>query len=111
MKQIAIITLTILALSCSGQEPDTLAYYNIEYVDSLKNDYEQRIVNLQSIIDTYSSDEISVIADTFNFEIVDDRIKIEVNKLGHDCHVEIIDGEKRIDAYYVNYERIVNLTE
>jgi len=104
MKHIITLLLTIFAIGCNAQEPDTLTYYSIEYVDSLQN----RIEFLESVIDI---SEVSVIADTFNFEIVDDRIKIEVNKLGHDCHVEIIDGNKKIDAYYIDYERSVSLTE
>jgi len=109
MRKLTTLFVAIIVLSCNAQEPRPM--YSVEYVDSIKADYEQRIYTLQTVLETYDNSEISVIADTFNFEVVDDRIKIEVNKLGHDCHVEIIDGDKRIYAYYVDYERIVNLSE
>lgn len=111
MKQITTILLTIIALSCSGQKPDTLAYYPVQYVDSIINNYEQRIANFQSILDTYDETEISVVSDTINFEVVDDRIKVEVTKEGHNVWIDLIDSDTIISMTYINYIRNVILSE
>lgn len=104
MNKLTTLLLTIFALSCNAQEPDTLTYYSVEHVDSLIN----RIEFLESALNV---NEVSVIADTFNLEIVDDRIKVEVNKIGYNVWVNVIDGYKRINSDYYNGVRSIMLMD
>ena len=82
---------------------------NIMLTKDLKIDsLNQRIIFLETVLDI---NETSVIADTFNFEIVDDRIKVEIDKKGHDIWIDLIDGSKRINADYINYSRSIMLMD
>jgi hypothetical protein len=109
MKQITTILLTILALGCNAQEPHLA--YSVEYVDSVINNYEQRIENFQSMLDTYDASELDRIADTLSVDVSDDRIKISLIKEGHNVWIDLIDQDTIISMTYLNYTRNVNLSE
>jgi hypothetical protein len=97
MKNLMLLPFLLLFTSATCQEPDTHTYSQ-NIIDSLN-------MRIQLLEFELNVSETSVIADTFNFEIIDDRIKVEVNKQGHNVWVNIIDGQKRINADYINYTR------
>lgn len=104
MKKLLGLFLFMGVVMCSAQEPD-VECYSIGYVDSLETNYKSKIDSLETLIEALNNqDEIDVIADTFSFNLVDDRLKIEVKKEAHNVWVNIIDGNKRINSDYVDYE-------
>lgn len=108
MKYFLIVFSLFLVLACNGQRPDTLFYFDEDVHNAIVDEMQSDIDSIQSLLDlcrsALNSDELSVIADTFNLEIVDDRIKIELNKINHDVWIDIIDGSKRLNADYIIYE-------
>lgn len=129
MKKITTILLIIIAFGCNAQTPDTLAYFTPEYVDSLLyvssgieavNDnllLENKVLltandSLNDVIKyLLSINDLIIHKDTCSLTIIDDRLKVEIIKRSHDVWVNIIDGEKRINADYFNYERKVMLMD
>lgn len=122
MKTQFTIVLTILAFACQGQEPDIECYSEdtvlvrenrIIQTYKLKIDSVINSMYSQGYVDNImlTKDLKSVIADTFNFEIVDDRIKVKIDKKGHDIWIDLIDGSKRINADYINYTRSIMLMD
>lgn len=101
MKNIAIILLTFFAFSCNGQD---ICTYSQRYVDSVINQYEFKLSICEEALNI---NEALINADTFSVQIYDDRLIIEVDKHGYDVWVNIIDGNKRINTDYINFERKV----
>lgn len=104
MRNILTILLTILTLSCTSQEPD-IECYSQDYLDSVLllnvQNCNEQLMNSQVIIDSLDirisflenlleSKETTVIADTFNFEIADDKMKIEVTKINHSADISVL---------------------
>jgi len=126
MKKITTLLLFSLALmAATCQEPD-IECYSQSYVDSLtllntQNCNEQLMYNL-IVIDSlenhilllqsaFNTDELSVIADTFNFEVVDEILKVEVNKLGHNIWITLTDGSKRTHLDIYDFKRTITLAD
>lgn len=138
MKTITTILLLIMVLGCSAQEPDTIICYDQDDMDlkdlllsdtidyfnevvserneqiALRNDSINLLLQQIAIKDSIilnNLTEISVFADTFNFELVDDIIKVEVNKLGHDVSVYLFNDVEMTKIEYLNNERTIILTD
>jgi len=114
MKQITTILLIILALGCNAQEPDVHTFSqslldSINISKQLEIDSLKARVSLLEIVLEESAKERIIDADTFYFELVDDRIKVEINKQGHNVWFNLIDGEYRINSDYINYETTIRL--
>lgn len=103
MKTITIIILlTIFIYSCNAQEPKTLNYYSVEYVDSLK-----RVIAFKDSILLETFDVFEAKADTFNYTLegINDNVLIKVDKKGSNVWVNIIDDYRRMNMYYVDGHR------
>lgn len=121
MKQITTLLLIILAISCSGQNPDTHTYSDslfkstidsvIAVKDSVISDRDQRIINLQSIVEEFSNNTAT--SDTFNFHLqgITDDVVVTVKKVNEDIWVNVINENKRIEANFINNERTVRLMD
>lgn len=112
MKLKLLLISLVVATACSGQEPDTLFYFDEAVHNSIVAEMQSKIDSIQAEFFLYkSSTEEIVIRDTFNLEIADDRIKIEIHKVNHNVWVDIIDGQKRINADYVDYQSKIVLMD
>lgn len=120
MKKLTTITailLIILTLGCNAQEPQTIIKHLdslnvvITEKDSIILDREVKISTLQLSLDTYNDSEITVIADTLNFEVSGDGIKVEVTKEGHNVWIDLTNQDTIISVTYLDYIRNVILSE
>ncbi len=110
-----IVALLFSVMTCNGQEPDTLIYIDTE-------DHEQVIVDMQNTIDSLEtliellqsaieSSHQDIIADTFQVSLQDNQIYVEVKKEGHNVWFRLVDGPKRMNAQYYDYERKIYLMD
>ena len=117
MKKLTTILLTIFALACNGQEPDVSAYstglnskmmdsVKAATIDSINNVYQTKIDSLNQRIDFLMNMAQSIPdlikADTLKLNLYDDNISIIVDKKGSNTWVDIIEGNNRLNADYVN---------
>jgi hypothetical protein len=88
-----LLLLTALFLSCQAQKPDTLIYYNTEKLDSCIEIIEDLRAFIVIQNEALTGNEMTVRADTYNFEIADDKIKVELNKIGHEVFISVLREE------------------
>lgn len=111
MKKILVAFMFLGVVMCSATDPD-IECYSVGYVDGLKTDYQSQIDSLKAIIAVLNDQtEIDVIADTFSFNMVDDRLKITVKKEGYKVWYTLIDGTKRINTDYIDYESSIMIMD
>lgn len=129
MKQITIVLLITLSLSCTAQDGD-INCYSIDSVNQIKADLTDSLVNhygtvINSNMSAYKAREDSIInnyedriaflsnqfiagfshiSDTFRFEIngLTDSTTTVVEKINSDIKVIIRDGDKRIKTNYID---------
>ena len=113
--RVIFVTLLFVGMTCNGQVPDTLIYIDRAEHESAMAKKDATIDSLLAILKTcqelQDTDDMSVVADTFRFQLVDNRVRVEVIKQGHNVWYNFEDGAKRINADYRNYERQVMLMD
>ena len=113
--RLIFLTLLFVWVSCSGQELDTLIYIDVAEHQSAIASKDVTIDSLQGLLDLCREfadiDVLSVVADTFEVTIIDDRVRVNVKKQGHKVWYNFEDGTKRINADYVGYRSSVLLMD
>lgn len=104
MKLITTILLTMFLLGCKAQEKQTLIYYDTVTVQALQKSYDSLLLINEILTDAIEISSTSVIADTFNFELIGNGINCDITKRGENVWYNLIVGPKRINADYIDGE-------